>query len=261
MLAAAGPTQVVGIDLDEQAVVHAGEKYGLEFAHGDVCNLPFDDQSFDLIVSFETIEHVDDPIRMLSEFRRVLEPEGRLVISTPNKDEYLIGSGFHTREFDPAQFVRLLEEQFEVSLLLYQQNWLVSAILGEEQFALDDGERSLEMELTKVAGYPAGRELYTIAICGKAIEPPVRDVGVTTAVYEAHQLAWRVEETERHLKAWIERANEAERLVQAWNERATEAERQLAKKMEKLERIESSLSWRVTKPLRAARRVVRRGRD
>jgi SAM-dependent methyltransferase len=261
MLAAGGAASVVGVDVDERAVSHARDKYGLEFVEADVCELPFADDSFDLVASFETIEHVQDAGKMVSELRRVLRPEGRLVISTPNSDEYLIGTEFHTRELAPSEFVELLAGHFDVQLLLYQQNWLLSAVLDERQSELDDGERPLEAELAKVAGHGPGGELYTVAVCGAPLERPLRQLGVVTAVYEAHKLAWRVEETERHLHAWIERANEAERLVTAWNERATEAERQLAQKMEKLERIEGSVSWRVTKPLRSAMQAVRRNRD
>src|SRR2546426_8872802 len=58
MLAAAGAGAAVGVELDPDVVAHAREKYGLEFVQGDVCDLPFDESSFDLVVSFETIEHV-----------------------------------------------------------------------------------------------------------------------------------------------------------------------------------------------------------
>jgi SAM-dependent methyltransferase len=257
MLAAAGAQSAVGVDVDEPTMVRARERYGLEFVQGDVAALPFEDQSFDLIVSFETIEHVEQQERVIGELRRVLRADGHLIISTPNRDEYLMTSGFHTREFAPAQFLELLARHFEPALVLYQQNWLMSAILGEEQLPLDDGETPLALELTKVAARGAGTELYTIAICGPQLERPLRDVGVATGVYEAHQLAERLEEAERHVKAWVERAAEAERLVTAWNERTTEAERQLTQKTEKIEAIESSLSWRITKPLRSAKQGIR----
>ena len=46
--------------------------------------LPVDDGSFDLVTCFETIEHLLDPMKMLMEANRVLKPEGRLLLSTPN---------------------------------------------------------------------------------------------------------------------------------------------------------------------------------
>ena len=62
MLAASGARSATGIDLDEHAVAHAQAAYPrAKFVTGDVRRLPFDDSTFDLVVSFETIEHVRDP--------------------------------------------------------------------------------------------------------------------------------------------------------------------------------------------------------
>jgi SAM-dependent methyltransferase len=260
MLATAGAANAIGVELDGEVVSHAAGKYGLSFMQGDVCDLPLDDASFDLVVSFETIEHVSEPEKAISELRRVLAPDGILAISTPNKDEFLAGSEFHSREFTPAEFASLLGRQFENVRFAYQQNWLVSAILGREQFALDDPDQLLSLELAKTVGYPPGRELFTIALCGGQRHEPA-DVGIATGIFEAHKLLeWveRAEEAERQLAAWTERAEEAERLVGAWNERATEAERQLEQTRDKIAAIEGSLSWRITKPLRAAKSAAGR---
>jgi SAM-dependent methyltransferase len=260
MLAAAGAAGATGVELDGAAVSHAAEKYGLEYVKGDVCSLPFGDASFDVVASFETIEHVADPAQAIAEFKRVLGPGGLLVISTPNKREFLVGNEFHTREFDPAEFSTLLGEHFSDVRFAYQQNWLLSAILGKEQFALEDEQRPLDLEVTKTTGYEPGRELFTIAVCGDSqVEP--RDIAVATGIFEAHKLLEWVEragEAERQLTAWTERAEEAERLVEAWNERATEAERQLQQARNKLEAVEGSLSWRLTRPLRAAKGIAGR---
>ena len=58
----------------------------------DVQRLPFDDGSFDLVVSLDTLEHVPDPNRALAELVRVTRPRGRLIITTPN---YLSLMGFY----------------------------------------------------------------------------------------------------------------------------------------------------------------------
>jgi SAM-dependent methyltransferase len=263
MIANAGAAQAVGVDLDAKAVEHAQKRYGLDFRQGDVKNLPVEDSSFDLVVSFETIEHVSEGVRVISEFRRVLTDDGLLVISTPNKTEYLMSTDFHEREYTTGEFEALLRSEFEEVHLLYQQNWLLSAVLGEAQSRIDDPSSPLTIELSKASGHEPGRELYAIAVCGRSAPNVLTEVGTMTGVYEAHQLAERLEEAERHVAAWVERAGEAERLVQAWNERALEAERQLTQKTQKLERIESSLSWRITAPLRSFMAMVRgrRGQD
>ena len=136
MLAGAGAASATGVELEARWSRTRGEKYGLEFVQGDVCALPFDDASFDIVVSFETIEHVADPAKAVAEFKRVLAPGGLLVISTPNKREFLVGNEFHEREFDPGRVLDPPRRHFSDVRFAYQQNWLLSAVLGREQFSL-----------------------------------------------------------------------------------------------------------------------------
>ncbi len=55
-----------------------------EVVVADIQNLPFLDNSFDVVVSLETLEHVPDPDKGLAELVRVTKPGGKLIISTPN---------------------------------------------------------------------------------------------------------------------------------------------------------------------------------
>ena len=73
-LAKAGAASVIGIDISPEICQHAQYKYGLDARPGDAQAIPLQDQSIDLIVSFETIEHVDDPAAFLAECARVLCP-------------------------------------------------------------------------------------------------------------------------------------------------------------------------------------------
>lgn len=91
ILAAAGPgVSVIGVDNSDYAVAYARACYGATLANaafevGDACDLSrFADGSVDLVVSFETIEHLREPDRFLGEVRRVLRPGGRLLGSVPN---------------------------------------------------------------------------------------------------------------------------------------------------------------------------------
>lgn len=83
--------KTLGIDGSDYAIDYANLNYaaqqeGLEFRVGmlpsALAALP--DQSIDVVISFETLEHVDENISLLSEFRRVLTPGGRLIASVPN---------------------------------------------------------------------------------------------------------------------------------------------------------------------------------
>jgi len=88
---------------------------------GSVTALPLADASVDLVVSFETIEHLAAQAEMLAEFRRVLAPGGALLISSPNRPVYSgelpAENEYHVRELDRGELADLLAPVFP------QQRW------------------------------------------------------------------------------------------------------------------------------------------
>lgn len=77
--------EVVGVDIDREALDAAAERLGIETQWADLDEpLAFDDGSFDVVVIGEVLEHIREPQRLLDEARRVLRPGGTLVGSTPN---------------------------------------------------------------------------------------------------------------------------------------------------------------------------------
>ncbi len=128
-LAKAGSVSVTGVDIANDVCEHARCKYGLDARAGDAQAMPLEDQSIDLVVSFETIEHVDSPATFLGECARVLVPHGTLIVSTPNRPVYSGEGGqnpFHRREFDEREFIELLRSRFK-DVRLYTQfpQWAV----------------------------------------------------------------------------------------------------------------------------------------
>jgi ubiquinone/menaquinone biosynthesis C-methylase UbiE len=80
--------RVVGTDIDEPAIRHATTTYirdNLEFRVADALHLPFEDQSFDVVVCSHVYEHVPDPYRMFDEIYRVLKPLGICYFSAGNR--------------------------------------------------------------------------------------------------------------------------------------------------------------------------------
>jgi SAM-dependent methyltransferase len=275
MLMAAGARSVIGVDIDDETVDHARRRHGVDARVADIAELPIDDGEIDLVVSFETIEHVAEPERALDEFRRVLAPGGVLVISTPNPGEYLEPNPFHVRELAPEEFLGALDARFAVVRPLYQQNFLTSAILDADDLLQGDGASPIALDARKIAGVAPGRELYTLAICTHGESPTIRaDVAVLSELYEAHQLAasvrawserattaernqsdWEARATtaEGNQQAWEQRATTAESHARAWQARAQEAERQNEELRATIDRFAQSLSWRATAPLRRLR--------
>ena len=104
----------------------------LEFKQSNCLSLPFDDGEFECIVSFETLEHLEDHHGLLTEFRRVLAPGGFLMISTPDKAVYTDRlenrNEFHLRELYRAEFESLLAAHFPAYRLWGQKLQFQSAI-------------------------------------------------------------------------------------------------------------------------------------
>jgi ubiquinone/menaquinone biosynthesis C-methylase UbiE len=113
---AADSARVIGVDIDAETVAHARRRYGsnhVEFRQMDVTNLAFPDSSFDVVVSFETLEHVDAP-SAIQEAARVLRAGGTYVASTPCVAEtsHNPQNPFHRTEYAPEDFERLLRTAF-----------------------------------------------------------------------------------------------------------------------------------------------------
>ena len=82
LAAIAGPFgRVVGLDFSAQMLeVARRDHHGIEFIEGDALNLPFDDATFDASTIAFGLRNLADPVRGLSEMRRVLKPAGRAVV-------------------------------------------------------------------------------------------------------------------------------------------------------------------------------------
>ena len=156
---------VTGMDIDKATVEACRANYclrheNLTFLHGDVAKMPLQDASVDVLVSFETIEHVDASKQkeFLREIRRVLRPGGMLVMSSPNKDT-AHSNEFHVHELEEDEFRNLLQSQFKHSVFFRQKIVLSSFI---RPYIGDDGARA---------------ELYGImARDGRPIEPCEPDI-------------------------------------------------------------------------------------
>ena len=109
-----GAAHVTGVDISEAACLHAHAKYGIDARLGTAEEIPLTDGSVDVVVSFETIEHVPNPHRFLNECARVLVPGGMLIISTPNKEVYGLGppNPFHCSEMTEEEFATALGGRF-----------------------------------------------------------------------------------------------------------------------------------------------------
>lgn len=120
----AGAASVIGVDISEDVCAHARKKYGVDARPGSAENVPLSSASVDMIVSFETIEHVPEPGRFVDECARILVPGGRLIMSTPNKNVYSRPgekpNPYHCSEMTLQQFTSALRSRFR-EVRLYTQ--------------------------------------------------------------------------------------------------------------------------------------------
>ena len=140
MLAATAAT-VVAVDISAAAISHAERRYGnqerLEFQVADCTALSFADNEFDRVVSFETLEHLYTQDELLAEFRRVLKPDGCLILSSPDKavysDQLQANNEFHLKELYRDELETLLKRYFPAIRLLGQKLMFHSAIWSMDE--------------------------------------------------------------------------------------------------------------------------------
>jgi SAM-dependent methyltransferase len=85
MMKQAGATSVIGVDLSETSLEYARQHYatpGVEFIHGNAEEFTWQ-HKFDVIVSYETIEHLPTPSKFLARIHDLLTPEGTFLLSVP----------------------------------------------------------------------------------------------------------------------------------------------------------------------------------
>jgi 2-polyprenyl-3-methyl-5-hydroxy-6-metoxy-1,4-benzoquinol methylase len=119
--------QVVGVDVDAEAAQAAKLECsdGASVLLGDGIGLPFSAATFDVITSFETLEHLHQRREFLAELARVLTPTGLLLLSTPNANYSQPVNGkpanpYHIHEYEPQELRAELEKDFVVESFLGQ---------------------------------------------------------------------------------------------------------------------------------------------
>ncbi len=171
-LLAQSAASVEAVDISEQAITHARQRYGqldnVGFHLADCTNLPFADHEFDRVVSFETLEHLTAHDELLAEFRRVLKPDGCLILSSPDKatysDGHNIDNEYHVKELYREELEVLIGRHFPASHLLGQKLMFHSAIWsldGIDRVGIDQISGD---ELTTPASFTQP-PMYFIALC------------------------------------------------------------------------------------------------
>lgn len=121
-----GAKRVVGVDKSKEAVDEAKAKYLGEFCVMDATKLDFEDNYFDCVVSFETIEHLIEYKIFLDEIKRVVKPQGIVIISTPSYVFELIKFKYHVKNFRREEFINLFNDYFKDAKFFGQAKWFLA---------------------------------------------------------------------------------------------------------------------------------------
>lgn len=139
---------VTAVDFSPKAIEIAQEKTSCQekcvnFQVADAQSLPFDSNSFDLVVSCECLEHVPTPQLALNEISRVLKPSGKLVLTTENYSNamllYWLACWLRKEPFNSGEQVQPIEHFFlfwRVKQMFHQAGLQVSHLLGSHHVFL-----------------------------------------------------------------------------------------------------------------------------
>jgi 2-polyprenyl-3-methyl-5-hydroxy-6-metoxy-1,4-benzoquinol methylase len=166
--------RVTGVDLAPAAIAHARGAYAalanVQFVEASCTQMPLPDASFDVVVSFETVEHISGQAAFLDEIARVLKPGGLVVLSCPNKLEYSdkrdFANEFHVKELYREELATLVGARFP-EMAWYGQRPSFFSVIAPEGAARAEAELIEVTEAEPANAAPAlAHPLYFLLVAG-----------------------------------------------------------------------------------------------
>jgi GT2 family glycosyltransferase/SAM-dependent methyltransferase len=271
-LLASVANSVVGVDVAAEAIQHAAENYAadnLSFLCGDTRRIPLSAGSVEVVVSFETIEHLGEQEEFIREIKRVLRPGGLLILSTPDREFFASSppNPFHVKELSRADFQAFLGEHFKNSSFLVQSSLTGSLIVPQDGERPDHGKyegfrRVHDNVYQSAPGLPAA--MYMI---GVASDGPLPEMRAGSFDDREFQLALYAELQRRHIEILHREADvealrveksaslvELNRLREEQFRREGESETKLRLTREEKSRVEAALDTALREREAEARR-------
>ncbi|MBZ4041953.1 class I SAM-dependent methyltransferase [Flavobacterium hibisci] len=174
---------VTGVDIDQNTIKNAQSKYvkdNLNYIVGSADEIPVESKSIDVVVSFETIEHHDKHDEMFAEIKRILKPDGVLIMSSPDKKYYSDLTGqvnpFHIRELYFEEFKSLSKRFFLNTDFYYQVAYNLNSYINH----VDDFEKTViyrgdNFDLKKLTIEPVYNILIASSIQIEKVGPSIFD--------------------------------------------------------------------------------------
>lgn len=243
--------KVIGIDIDKSVIEHASSTYqknNLEYITGSCAAIPLPDKSIDIVISFETIEHHDQHEKMLSEIRRILKPDGVLLISSPDKyeysDRYNYQNPYHVKELYENDFKNLLNNTFKKTTYYGQKIFYGSGIFSENKKTQNLFLGKKNNAISKTTGIRS--PLYWIALASDSDLPHF-----PSGIFEEP-----INDTEI-IQAWKKTVQQRDTEISSLKEKLTDKKNKIvnlknevSKLTKDLVEIKNSTSWKMTLPIR-----------
>ena len=144
-----GASSILGIDISGESISLAQKRYinpNLEYRKTDCSDLRILKEKFDVIVSFETLEHLNDPLLFIKSASEILNPDGYFICSTPNKMR-LSGAGhinqYHLNELNYDDFYQAMANHFDINACYHQTETLPYLRYMETQYKIGTLENRL----------------------------------------------------------------------------------------------------------------------
>jgi ubiquinone/menaquinone biosynthesis C-methylase UbiE len=195
ILRSCGAEECIGADVSKNAVAYAAKYYSdCPFVVADAAQMGFCRDTFDVICSFETIEHIEKYEQYLLELKNLLRPGGLFIISTPLKEAWSpygnkSANMFHVKEFSQKEFCSVIGDLFQIvglygqglcsirRFVLYPYEVLAPKIFGGNRIFLDRilnrlsfARKQTDLSIVSFKNSRFTVPKYIIAVCRKPAE-------------------------------------------------------------------------------------------
>lgn len=245
--------KVYGVDVSEEAIEYSKANFGaenVEYKVGDGESIPLEDNSVDVVVTFETIEHIKDYNRFMDEVMRVLKPDGVAIVSTPNDREFAEGNHFHLHEFEYSELVKLLDKRFKNIEPYFQATWKYvnvgpASLLKQEE---------INVPTLNLAPLDKEQSLYFYLICSnRKITEKIEPIAALGGHYSDRRI---IGDQMSYLHELEVRLNMLNELQEKYNADVSERDQRLEHLEREMKDIKSSRSYKLAHKLASAKRKM-----
>jgi ubiquinone/menaquinone biosynthesis C-methylase UbiE len=237
-------SKAYGVDVDKDAVSYAKKNYSsskIEFLEGDGKAIPLKDNSVDVVVSFETIEHIEDYRAFMAEVKRVLKDDGLFVLSTPNDREFPESNHFHIHEFERKELESLVKKYFNNSKSYYQGTWLYSALFDEKGLTED---WSASVKTMQTAPIGLDKCIYFYMLCSnRKVTESITPLGVIGEHFSERKKQEYEASVRKHM-------DDQSAIIKHLENELTSKGKQLTSVQSEITAIHNSRTWKAARRLR-----------